>query len=287
MKKKILGLFMTLAFIFTVGMSNVSAALLTWDTILTDYKKIIANDEFVVNSDSSSLTISYPKFKHGPYSIKINYDDINKKISYISTRDVTNFTDEQMVDYGSTDMYFLTVLLLDLFKLYSIDPAKMPDTDETDDLSKYGIIVDGKEVSYVEQDEDGGQATTTVTYPNSFTIDLNTFDQATASIQNTATDLSSYDVVFAMLKMFLPSSSDVSDSLEDSTVEKDDVVVEDVTDKTTEEVVVENKTEIKEDTTTEKNPQTGIKNIGISVLVVGLISFVACTIFKNKKLFVK
>lgn len=44
---------------------------------------------------------------------------------------------------------------------------------------------------------------------------------------------------------------------------------------------------VKEDTTTEKNPQTGIEKIGISVIVIGLISFMVYIIVKNKKVFTK
>ncbi|MBE6160538.1 MAG: DUF1566 domain-containing protein [Lactobacillales bacterium] len=44
---------------------------------------------------------------------------------------------------------------------------------------------------------------------------------------------------------------------------------------------------LKEDTTTEKNPQTGLKNVGLGVLVFGLISLLSYRVIKNKKIFVK
>ncbi|MBE6160537.1 MAG: DUF1566 domain-containing protein [Lactobacillales bacterium] len=44
---------------------------------------------------------------------------------------------------------------------------------------------------------------------------------------------------------------------------------------------------LKEDTTTEKNPQTGLKNIGLGVLIFGLISLLSYRVIKNKKIFVK
>lgn len=283
MKKKILGLFMILAFIFTIGMSNVSAAVLSWDTILTDYKNIIANEKFEVTSDATSLNISYSEFKHGPYSIKINYDDTNKKISYISTRDTTGFTDEQMVDYGSADMYFLSMLMLDLFKLYNIDMEKLPDTGETDDMNQYGFILDSKEVSY--KDETG---TTTVTYPNSFTIDLNKFDQSTVSFQNTLTDTTVYDNLILGFKALLDPTS----STEDSDWVLGEGVVEGIIGGTSESTnqqteIKQEEVVVKEDTTNEKNPQTGLKNVGLGILVVGLISLISYLVIRNKKIFVK
>ena len=72
MKKKILGLFMTLAFIFTVGISNVSAAVLTVNEI---YNVLSKDSEETVQLNENIITIKDTSEDGFEYIMDLKYEN--------------------------------------------------------------------------------------------------------------------------------------------------------------------------------------------------------------------
>lgn len=256
---------MTVAFIFVMGISQVSAAVLTANEIYNILHKKLGDS---VQLNNNIITIKETSEYGFEYVMDLKYE--NNTLTYTNTRDVSQMTQEYRVSYAITDGLMLIGIVYSLFDSYGIEFSDSINEEE------FGItIVEGEEISYegtsdvvVEESED----------PD---VEVEVSEDSSIDVSMSSTEIKSFSI--DMVKFDKAATNYKANS--NNTTSKEEVKNEVITDNNTEtkkEQVV-----VKEDTTTEKNPQTGIQNIGIIAIVLASVSLISYIVIRNKKIFVK
>lgn len=275
MKKKFLGLFMTLSFIFTVGMSNVSAAVLTTNEIYNILHKEMGDS---VQLNNNIITINGNSEDGFEYTMDLKHE--NNILSFTNDRDVSKMTQEQRVTYAMYDGLMSMAIVMSLLESYGIEDFSSINEEE------FGItVVEGEEVSYEGTIDAVVEENDELDDPN---VNLESTVDGSANVSMKSTELKNFSI--DMVKFDEAATKYNGNSNNDSV--KEETTKEETIEKVEEQTKEEIKTEleevvVKEDTTNEKNPQTGIANIGMITILFVLISLVSYLILKNKKMFVK
>lgn len=259
MKKKILGLLMTFLFIFTVSINNVSAKVLSVNDIYNILEKD-KNDTDSIELNDNVITFKSKLSDDIEHIMDFKYED--NKLIYTNVRDVSTMDQELRVTNAMYDNLTCMKLVYSLLEAYDIDDVLSVNIDD------FGVIVvEGETVSY-EFDDDEGSSKIENTENENISVEEIEFSSSGLIEAN---EIKS--ITIDMLKF-----DEVATKYKSNSVKNDENNIQPT--ENIQEVV-------KEDKTTEKNPKTGIEKIGISVILIGLISFITYIIIRNKKVFTK
>ncbi len=181
--KKIMLVF-TLVILFFIKVISVSASEVTWNDITAEMQKSMNESAYTAAIEDNNLIITW-KNEEDSYITTFTYLD---GIIKLKQRDTTNLSDKEKLNYALTDMVGLIYLLNTVSTLNDVDFSLL----DEEKLDTYGITFKvGEEVSYTEEESN---LTSTVTYTEEFSLNLDQFEVGTASLKGTLNEKESNDI---------------------------------------------------------------------------------------------